>query len=316
MAPETWHHLATIARRGPGGEPVSWPRTLNGHGLIDLPPLHRGDHTLEATLPVPGGGARTVRVRPGRRETLALEVAGRRPGRAAAAALEATVRHMLRLSEDLSPFYARVAGDPELGWAAAGAGRLMRSPTVFEDVVKTICTTNCAWSGTERMVGALVEHLGVPAPGAPEHGSAGRTFPTPAAMAAAPESFYREVARAGYRGAYLRRIAADVAAGELDLEALARAPAHELPDAELRARLEELPGVGPYASAHIMLLSGRHAFLVLDSWTRPTYARLRGRQAADRTIERRFRRYGPWAGLAFWLCVTRDWVEDAPPDLA
>lgn len=316
MGAATWHPLVTIALRGPGGEPVSWRRTLNGHGLIDLPPLVRSDGVLEATLPVPGGGARTVRVRPGRRGALELEAAGRRPGRAAAAALEAAVRHMLRLEEDLSPFYARIAEDPDLGWAAAGAGRLLRSPTVFEDVVKTICTTNCAWSGTERMVGALVEHLGVSAPGAPEHGSAGRTFPTPAAMAAAPESFYRDTARAGYRGAYLQRIAADVAAGELDLEALARAPAGELPDADLRGRLEELPGVGPYASAHIMLLSGRHAFLVLDSWTRPTYARHHGRQAADRTIERRFRRYGPWAGLAFWLYVTRDWVDDAPPDLA
>ena len=49
---------------------------------------------------------------------------------------------------------------------------------------------------------------------------------------------------------------------------------------------------------------------VLDSWTRPTYARLNGRKAADSTIERRFRAYGPYAGLAFWLFLTRDWVED------
>lgn len=309
------HRLATIALRGPAGEPVSWLRTLNGHGLTDLPPLEVGAGVLTATLPVPGG-ARTVALRPDGSGSLALEATGRRPGRAAAAALEATVRHMLRLDADLSPFYTRVAGDPDLGFAAAGAGRLMRSPTVFEDVVKTVCTTNCAWSGTERMVGAIVEHLGVQAPGAPAAGPAGRAFPDPVAMAQAPASFYRDVARAGYRGDYLRRIAADVAGGALDLEALAAAPQEELPDDVLRARLEELPGVGPYASAHIMLLIGRTAFLVLDSWTRPTYARHHGRRASDRTIERRFRRYGRWAGLAFWLYVTRDWVDDAPPELA
>jgi len=28
-----------------------------------------------------------------------------------------------------------------------------------------VCTTNCAWSATERMVGALVAHLGEAAPG-------------------------------------------------------------------------------------------------------------------------------------------------------
>jgi N-glycosylase/DNA lyase len=90
---------------------------------------------------------------------------------------------------------------------------MIRSPTVFEDVVKTICTTNCAWSATERMVGALVAHLGEPADDAPPDGPYGRAFPTPAAMAAAGDDFYRDVVRAGYRGAYLRALAADVAAG-------------------------------------------------------------------------------------------------------
>jgi hypothetical protein len=53
---------------------------------------------------------------------------------------------------------------------------------------------------------------------------------------------------------------------------------------------------------------GRYSRLILDSWTRPKYARVNGRKAADRTIERRFRRYGDYAGLAFWLYLTRDWV--------
>jgi hypothetical protein len=56
---------------------------------------------------------------------------------------------------------------------------------------------------------------------------------------------------------------------------------------------------------------GRYSRLILDSWTRPKYARLVGRRAVkDTTIVRRFRRYGPYAGLAFWLFLTRDWVED------
>ena len=50
---------------------------------------------------------------------------------------------------------------------------------------------------------------------------------------------------------------------------------------------------------------------MLDSWTRPTYARLAGRTAKDSTIERRFRPYREWAGLAFWLYLTRDWVSDS-----
>jgi N-glycosylase/DNA lyase len=128
-------------------------------------------------------------------------------------------------------------------------------------------------------------------------------------MAAAPGSFYRDVVRAGYRGAYLNSLALLVAEGGLDLESLARATAEELPDTELEERLLALPGVGPYAAAHIMMTIGRNSRLILDSWTRPKYARLMGKKTvSDAQIQRRFRRYGEHAGLAFWLFVTRDWV--------
>jgi 3-methyladenine DNA glycosylase/8-oxoguanine DNA glycosylase len=88
-----------------------------------------------------------------------------------------------------------------------------------------------------------------------------------------------------------------------------------LPDDEVAAQLQALPGVGPYAAAHIMLMLGRYDRLILDSWTRPTYARLLGkkRSVSDRTIERRFKRYGRYAGLAFWLFLTRDWLADDAP---
>ena len=187
---------------------------------------------------------------------------------------------------------------------------MVQSPTVFEDVVKTICTTNCTWSATTRMVHAIVEHLGERASGAEPHGPWGRAFPTPATMAEAGESFYRDVARTGYRGAYLQQLARSIDRGELDLEAFATATAEELSDQELEDRLLALPGVGPYAAAHIMMTLGRYHRLILDSWTRPTYAKKVGRaKVSDAGIERRFRRYGPYAGLAFWLYLTRDWVD-------
>ncbi len=216
--------------------------------------------------------------------------------------IERQVRRMLALDQDLSGFYVVAAADPALAWAAAGAGRMLRSPTVFEDVVKTICTTNCAWSGTVRMASALVERLGTPALEDP----ARHAFPTPAQMAAAGEDFYRDVARAGYRGPYLRTLATEVAEERLDLEAL-RDPAR--PDEEVVEALLALAGVGPYAVAHIMMLLGRHRKLILDSWTRPKYRRVTGRtRITDKGIERAFRRYKEFAGLAFWLTLTEDWM--------
>jgi 3-methyladenine DNA glycosylase/8-oxoguanine DNA glycosylase len=297
---------------GAGGEPVDFRRTVASHGLADLPPIRLDPDSrwLEATLPLPGGRPRTVHVAEGAPGTAVVTPSGRPPSPRQQAAILAAVAHVLRLDEDLSGFYALAKEDAELAWATSGAGRMIRSPTVFEDVVKTICTTNCAWSATERMVGALVEHLGEAAPDAPAAGPYGRAFPSPESMAEADEGFYREIMRAGYRGPYLRSLATSVAEGEIDLEALAYAPREELPDDEIAARLLELPGVGPYAAAHIMMMLGRYSRLILDSWTRPTYARLNGRAVKDTTIERRFRRYGPYAGLAFWLHLTRGWVAD------
>jgi N-glycosylase/DNA lyase len=287
---------------GAGGEPVDLWRTLASHGLAELPPnaLDEEARTLETTLPLPGGRARTIRISAGRPGFALVE--GRDIGARDAVLLAETVRHMLRLDADLSPFYDAAREDAELSWILAGSGRMLRSPTVFEDVVKTICTTNCAWSATVRMVGALVSELGIEAP------DGRHAFPAPEAMAKVPKTFYKNAVRAGYRGPYLRKLAGDVAAGRLDLEAL-NDPA--LPDDEVAARLLALPGCGPYATAHMMMLLGRYSRLILDSWTRPKYARLRGRKASDTTIERRFRRYRDYAGLAFWLYLTRDWVEES-----
>ncbi len=213
------------------------------------------------------------------------------------AAAVAAVRRMFRFDDDLSPFYRRIAGDERLAWAAAGAGRMLASPTVFEDLVKTICTTNCSWSATVRMTRALVDR-------------GGGVFPDPEILAATPAAWFRDVARMGYRGPYVRQIARDVVSGALDLEALL--PARGASDEDVRERLLELPGVGPYAAAHVMQMLGRHRDLILDSWTRPKYLRLAGkRRAADATIRRAFARYGEYAGLAFWLFLTRDWMDES-----
>lgn len=209
----------------------------------------------------------------------------------------AAVARMFRVDDDLSPFYAQISDDKQFGWVADGAGRILASPTVFEDVVKTICTTNCAWSATIRMSRALTD-LG------------GGAFPTVLALAATPDSWYRDVARMGYRGPYVRAIARSVRDGSFDLESLR--DSRRYTDEQAEETLRTLPGIGPYAAAHVMQLLGRHRPLVLDSWTRPKYRRLAGKkQAADSTIRRAFARYGAYAGLAFWLYLTKDWLDAA-----
>lgn len=286
--------LCELPLRGAGGEPISFARTIHSHGCARLPPA-----TVE---PAPLVYRRRFRVARRVVEVAMREHRGRlvvqtaSPLRARGRQeIEASIARMFRFRDDLSPFYALISDDGALGWAANGAGRILASPTVFEDVVKTICTTNCAWSATIRMTSALSD-LGEGA------------FPDAHVLAGTPDSWYREVARMGYRGPYVREIARAVCGGEIELESLPDAQRYS--DPEVEERLLALPGIGPYGAAHVMQLLGRHRRLVLDSWTRPKYRRLAGkRRAADSTIQRAFARYGKYAGLAFWLYLTHDWLD-------
>jgi 3-methyladenine DNA glycosylase/8-oxoguanine DNA glycosylase len=291
--------VCELPLRGAGGERVSFERTIYSHGVARLLParITTSPLTYAYTLRVEDRIVEfTARARNG---TLVVETTKRVSKSVARRVCESVVR-MFRLDTDLSEFYARIASDEQLAWVAQGAGRMLASPTVFEEVIKTICTTNCAWSGTVRMTEALAA-LG------------GGAFPSAALLARTPDAWYRDIARMGYRGPYVRAIAKDVASGALDLEALLpRGGPGDLTDEEVEETLLSLPGIGPYAAAHVMQLLGRHQNLVLDSWTRPKYLRLSGKKrATDTTIRRAFARYREYAGLAFWLFLTRDWIDES-----
>jgi hypothetical protein len=103
---------------------------------------------------------------------------------------------MLGLDQDFSDFYALASREPKLASVVEQArGRILRSPTFFEDVIKTILTTNTAWGGTKRMVSALVDHLGSPLPSEPGR----RAFPSPSQVALLDEDALRNRIRLGYR---------------------------------------------------------------------------------------------------------------------
>ena len=279
-------------------------RTFQSHGWYSLPPFELvDDATLLRVLDAGGGAPVTVTIR-GDGRALQLSTARKLGGRAAAR-VERDVRHIFRLDEPLAEFYAAVAADPDFSWIARdGAGRLLRSPTVYEDLVKSIMTTNCSWSLTRKMVTELVGNLGR------EAADGRRAFPNAEVMAARPVEFYREVVRAGYRAAYLKELAERVASGELDVEAWLTS---ELPTAELKREMKRVKGVGDYAAENLLKLVGRYDVLALDSWVRGKFAKVRnrGRVCDDKKIARFYSGFREWRGLALWCDMTRDWFEQA-----
>jgi N-glycosylase/DNA lyase len=211
---------------------------------------------------------------------------------------------MLRCDEDLREFHGGICKLPRYRWIARkGAGRLLRSPTVFEDVVKMLCTTNCTWGSTRGMVRSLVRQFGR------KFSDERWAFPTPEAIAAATESTLRSRSPVGYRAPYILAFARQVATGRVDPESWRtfRGETKELFD-----RIRSVRGIGPYAAGNLLKLLGRYDYLGLDAWVRKQYALLhhRGRPVGDRTIERAYAHYGRWRGLLFWLEMTKEWHEE------
>ena len=209
------------------------------------------------------------------------------------------VSRVLGLEADLSAFHAvcRERAADGFGWIAErGAGRILRAPTLFEDAVKVLATTNCTWGLTKVMVANLIAAFG-----------RGGAFPPPSFVAGLRE---RELValKVGYRAPYLAAFAERVASGTLDL---ARWEDASRPASEVEKEIRSEKGFGPYAADTLGRLLGRHAKLGLDSWSRKKVAeiRFRGRAGKDARVERFYRPFGPHAGLAFWLDVTRDWHE-------
>jgi len=217
------------------------------------------------------------------------------------------VQSILRLQESFDEFYKVITGEPKLRWIKrAKAGRMLRSGSFFEDLIKLVCTTNCSWALTTMMVKNMCVVLGENTP------SGRKTFPEPHAIAAQSESFLRKEIRAGYRAPYIIELARLTASGKLNVE---HYRSSEKPTVELYRELVSLKGVGPYAAESLLKLIGRYDHLALDSWTRKQYYRIyhNGREVKDTTIKKRYSKYGAWAGLVFWLEMTRHWYEEKFP---
>jgi 3-methyladenine DNA glycosylase/8-oxoguanine DNA glycosylase len=278
-------------------QPFALPAVIRSHGWYQLAPFRSAEPyaTLDYVDELTNGRVVAWTVRPSSGGVTAVIDAAL--DEAEEEEVAAKLTWMLGLEQDLGAFYAAAAGEPKLAHvAASGHGRILRSPTLFEDTVKTILTTNTAWSGTKRMVNALVDLYGAQLADDP----ARRAFPTPARLAAVSADELREVAKLGYRAPHISELARRVNEGELDLEALQTSA---LPTAELRRELLALKGVGPYAAANLLMLLGRTDYIPVDSYARDVVSRefYDGAAVGEKEIEAAFAHWREWKGMAFWF---------------
>lgn len=283
--------------------------TVFSHGWCTLPPFSVDStaRSLERLISLPSGKLALCTVSEGSESLRTVTQTNSPLSPSDRIAVRRVVSRCFRLGDDLSPFHQSVATDPVYGWIAERrAGRLLRSPTVFEDLVKMICTTNCSWALTTAMVRNLCNSLGR------SFGGQRRAFPSPGAIAASSERFLRARVKAGYRAPYLLELARSVDSGTINPEQWLDP---SIPTSEIYAHLRRIKGVGDYAAGNTLKLLGRYEYLGLDSWVRAQYARLHhgGRKVKDSTIARQYRPFGAWRGLLFWLEMTREWYDSKFP---
>lgn len=283
-----------------------------GYFLLEPTRWSVPDRALRRTLTLDDDHAVTViitqpparpRARPARGTPLLVEADAALTTHDRARAAAMLVR-MLRLDEPAAALRHFHRLDPR--WKPSGRGRLFRSPTLFEDVAKTVTSCNVTWPGTVQMNRRLCEVLG-PRSAAGFHG-----FPSPARLARTRPATLRARCRVGYRDQRLVDLAR--------LFAAADAPALEDPsldDESLRARLLELPGVGPYAAANILQLLGRYAHLPLDTESvrhgRAVLGFRGSARAIMRRVQRHFAPFGEHRFRSYWFELWADYERQRGP---
>jgi 3-methyladenine DNA glycosylase/8-oxoguanine DNA glycosylase len=270
-------------------------RDVCSYGYFLLAPNHWDvkRRVLVRPLDLPGGIATlTIGQEPGRGSPVRA-VADRALSRPDRAAAERMIARMLRLDDTQVGAFHKI--DPR--WKRSGRGRLFRSPTFFEDLIKTVTSCNVAWPSTIRMNERLCAVFN-------------RAFPRATQIARKRPATLRARCGVGYRDARIVELAKMVASGAIDAEWF-EDPATS--DDAVHEALLDLPGIGPYAAANIMQLLGRYARLPVDTETVRHAKTVLGMTGSARQIERavhaHYEPFGAHKFRSYWFEVWA-WYEE------
>ncbi len=280
----------------PARAPFRFESVVKSHGWYQLAPFEWNDDTKTLRTVERLASGRVVSVGFTSRRAGVSVAASARLSKRDESELRQRAAWMFNLSADFSAFYELADAEPGLQHCRPqGLGRLLRSGWLFDDIVKVMMTTNIQWSGTRRLVAALVRHFGDPLTG----DSNRRAFPTARRIAVSRESTLRRLGL-GYRAPYLLQLARGVVSGRYDLPSL-REPAR--PTDEVRRDLMALPGIGPYGAATLLGLLDRYDYIGVDSeaLSAVSHGFFGGRSIGAREVNAAFQRWGRFKALAYWF---------------
>jgi len=202
--------------------------------------------------------------------------------------LKAIAEHMLSVEFPLHEFEAMCKQKKAtrlLRLAKQGWGRMLRSPTFWEDAVKTLCTTNASWGYTEKMCRNLCEQLGETVP------SGMKTFPRPERVTKAGQRFLKEQVGMGYRSKSLMLLAKRAGTVPWLLDSSLKSDA-----LSAEKEIHSWHGFGMYATRHLLVLMGFHENLPID---REVGSHLGIRKAGDKGSNLDSNHFEDWGKFRF-----------------
>jgi AraC family transcriptional regulator of adaptative response / DNA-3-methyladenine glycosylase II len=285
-------------------------RALGGPGVIELvaPPASPGPGERDRRRDRAGrGGAARNAVRAAG-EGAAPNTSGARPGQVllrvrltglrGVGQVVSRCRKLFDLDADPQAIAAVLAADEVLAplIAARPGLRVPGAYDGFELAVRAVLGQQVSVAAARTFAGRLAARYGTPLPvtGGPEPGAGGPLtvlFPTPADLADADLS---GLGLTTGRQATLRALAAACAAGRLSLDVGAD------PE-QSAARLAELPGIGPWTAAYILMRAGRDpdAFPGTDLGLRRAMERL----GCEPGRPDRWRPWRAYAAMHLWTAL-------------
>jgi len=210
---------------------------------------------------------------------------------------------VLALDVDFKRLYRLAAGNPNFDWFKKRKfGRLLRTPTLFEDCLKTILSANTVFKRTITMSQKLVDTYG-------KKIDRFRAFPTPQRLKKVSEKELREKIGCGYRAPYLRSL----------IEKSLEKPDFflgdgwkELDNDRFAEEISAVKGIGPGAVNNIGCIYQKPAAFVIDSYVIKRAEELWGVKPdkLETYLQKKYARFGSFAQLVFWFDIVRHWNEN------
>lgn len=200
------------------------------------------------------------------------------------------VRRLFDLDADSTVIDAHLSADNLLGPRVRAAPGL-RVPGAwdgFETAVRAVLGQQVSVARATRLAELLVDRYGSGA------------FPSPSSLAVANPA---EIGLPGKRGEAIRRLAAEVESGSLQLD-------ESVDSRELTERLRALPGIGPWTASYIALRVAKDP----DAFPESDWGVLKALRTTPAGARRRARDWSPWRGYALMHLWHGGTAHPQPPD--